>query len=54
MSTVARPTQRTISSEHDACAVELEAPVSERLRAPIDGEFASAQRESPAPGEPVQ
>ena len=54
MSIVARPTQRTSWTEHAACATRLEAPVSERLSALIEGELASVERESPAPAEPVR
>ena len=54
MSIAARPPQRTRWTEHDACGMRLEAPVSERQSALIEGELASVERESPAPGEPVR
>ena len=54
MSIAARLTQRTIWTEHDACGMRLEALVSERRSALIEGELASVERESPASAEPVR
>jgi hypothetical protein len=54
MTIAARLPQRSRWTEHDACCVRLEALVSERQSAPIGGELASVERESPAPGEPVR